>query len=147
MVVCMSVPLGSTANVLISGQSSPWMTLCLRLAVYFKIVEAARLRGKNDPDYRFLFRLRFHLLSLAKAYLLSAEPRKQWPRAKWISTAKNEDRFMGLWDKLWSRISDPVADRWFECTADGMSIFSFVRNTVQWERIKNKVEKMAWLNL
>lgn len=104
------------------------------LNVYFHIEDTTRQEGKENPQMKFLYRLRYHALSLAGFYIRG---QKEWAeREIEIGTAADFDSF---WDKFWKESRRTLIDAYVDAQErDQTTMHSFVRSAERWRQMKRR---------
>jgi hypothetical protein len=107
------------------------------LNIYFHIEDIARQEGKENPQIKFLYRLRFHALSLAGFYI-RGQP--EWAeREVGIGTAEDFDSF---WKEFWKESRRTLIDVHLDAQEaqerDQTTMHSFVRSAERWRQMKRR---------
>ena len=102
--------------------------------IYFHIEDTSRQEGKENPQMKFLHRLRYHALSLAGFYIRGQQ---EWAeREVEIGTAADFDSF---WNEFWKETRRTLIDAYLDAQErDQTTMHSFVRSAERWRQMKKR---------
>lgn len=103
------------------------------IALAFHIEDAVKKDAKENPDLKFLVRLRFHMLALGGLYVRGQQ---EWMKQE--STVAMGARFKDLWSAFWPEARRVLIDLWSEADERKVTMFSFVRGTDRWSQIRRR---------
>jgi hypothetical protein len=106
------------------------------IAIYFAIVAAIRVQIEADAAYRYLYRLRFHCLSLAGRQWRAFSPTQ---REKLLSSSS---AFAEQFQLTWEALFDTVADA-YEDASETTTMFAFVRSEPTFVKMVKKFDRKS----
>ena len=92
----------------------------------------------EDVRNKYLFRTRYHLLSL-----ISKNVRGCVEAGGWKAVLHSEAGFTELFDKAYGRALNIVVVAWGQADEDGTTLFSFVRGQDRWAKMRRDSERRA----
>ena len=111
----------------------------LAIAFHRRIEERVRQEAKDDPEYKFLRRLRFHALSLAGHFLDRGQKDED------VDQLLEDGTFFGeKWKVFWEE-AVRVLDNVYSSTVreQRKTLFALVRSTEDWDRMLNRFSRYA----
>lgn len=108
----------------------------LAIAFYLEIDKAAKELGKQDPELRFLRRLRFHAVALAGEF---ARRRFEPDEARSLVTSK--PKFVEAWTSFWPMAKGVLIDVFSSAEDEGTSMFAFVRSSERWQQMTKRLRR------
>ena len=105
----------------------------LAIAYYNRVEENCKTEAKQDVQYRFLRRLRYHALALAGVYIRGTKE-----RVHETQLLKDESKFISLWNKIWPDARRALIDVYATATDQGSTMFALVRSDERWLQIKRR---------
>ena len=110
----------------------------LAYAFYEHVDGEATKLGKEDPDLKFLKRLRFHGTALAGRFV-----RKRYEKRRMVALAliRNRREFRKAWTEFWNIAKTILIDVYSTAEEDGSSMFAFVRSEDRWRRMTKRLNR------
>ncbi len=102
--------------------------------LYFHIEDTARQEGKENPQVKYLYRLRYHALSLGGFYIRGQE---KW-LGREISLGMAAD-FDSFWNEFWNEARRTLIDAYENARErDETTMHSFIRSAERWSQMKRR---------
>ena len=108
--------------------------LLTALNIYFHIEDTARQEGKDNSQMKFLYRLRYHALSLAGFYIRG---QKEWTeREVELGTSTDFDSF---WNEFWKETRRTLIDAYLDAQEkEQTAMRTFIRSAERWRQMRRR---------
>lgn len=104
----------------------------LALAAYFTIVDDFRSRGKADPTYRYLFRLRFHALALIGEFA-----KREIAPELYGDLSTKTNTFNASFSDIWAPVRQMMSIAHSPVAQGHVTMYSLVRSSERWESMRD----------
>ncbi len=108
----------------------------LAIAIHTHIVNDFRQRGKDDSNYKYLFRMRFHALALAGVYA-----RRELKPENYGKIARSKAAFDDAFDGVWGTIRQMMSLAHAPVVNGDSTLYSLVRSIERWTEMKRLFEE------
>ena len=98
--------------------------------MYQTLVEDFRSRGRENPNFKYLYRLRFHALSLAAAAV-----RREIARADYGSIARSKPQFDKAFGEVWGPARQSLSYAHASVDEGKVTMYALVRSGDRWKRM------------
>jgi hypothetical protein len=110
----------------------------LAICFYSRFVTEAKSLAQKAPEWKFLYRLRWHALSLAGYYLRT---KSMIADARQLVTSEKE--FNRVWNEYWNIVPHALDDVYSQAMDEKVTIYSLTRSTERWNKMKARMEKRS----